>query len=115
MTFRIMSLLIVPLIFYSCTSHRTIEANNLNIQFHIKPGDKVRVQTKDNQKTEFVVTEVNDEAILGQNQKVLFTDIEKLQKQTVSAGENFGLITLTTIGAAAGVLSAASTFTVCCW
>ena len=32
---------------------------------------------------------------------MLFTDIEKLQEQTVSAGENFGIITIMTIGVAA--------------
>ena len=60
--------------------------------------------TKDKQETRFVVTEVTDEAVIGENQKVLFTDIAKLQEQTVSAGENFGIITLITIGVATGAV-----------
>ena len=57
----------------------------------------MRIVTKDNEETEFVVVEVTDEAIVGENQKVLFTDIIKLQEQTVSAGENFGIITIITL------------------
>jgi len=92
----------------SCASHTAVYPDPVNIQSVIKPGDTVIVMTKDNQETEFVVTEVTDEAIVGENQKVLFIDIAKLQEQTVSAGENFGIITLMTIGAAADGLSGAT-------
>jgi len=38
-----------------------------------------------------VVVEVTDEAIVGESETVLFTDITILRKQTVSAAENFWL------------------------
>ncbi len=111
--YLIFMLFIASLISVSCASHTAVYPDPVNIQSVIKPGDTVKVVTKDNQETEFVVIEVTDEAIIGENFKVLFTDIEKLQEQTVSAGENFGIITIMTIGAAAeGMSGAASGITI---
>lgn len=98
-------LLLFALILGSCASHTAVYPDPVNIQSVIKPGDKVKIVTNDNQETEFEVTDVTDEAILGENQKVLFTDIAKLQEQTVSAGENFGIISLFIIGGAAGAVA----------
>ncbi len=95
-------LLVFCLISASCASHTAVYPEPVNIQSVIQPGDTVKIVTKDNQETEFVVTEVTDEAIVGENQKLLFTDIIKLQEQTVSAGENFGIITMITLGIAGG-------------
>lgn len=99
---------VVSLISVSCASHTAVYPDPVNIKSVIKPGDTVIVMTRDNQETEFVVSEVTDEAIIGENHKILFADIEKLQEQTVSAGENFGIITLMTIGAAAEGMSGAA-------
>ena len=108
----ITSLIVFLLILASCASHTAVYPEPVNIQSVIKPGDTIKVVTKDNQEANFVVTEVTDKAIIGENHKILFSDIEKLQEQTVSAGENFGVITLITIGVAAegaaGALSGAS-------
>jgi len=101
LNYSVTIILVLSFILASCASHTAVYPDPVNIQSVIKPGDTVKVVTKDNQETEFVVKEVTDEAIVGENQKVLFTDIEKLQEQTVSAGENFGIITIMTIGVAA--------------
>jgi len=93
--------LVVSLIAASCASHTAVYPEPVNIQSVIKPGDTVKIVTKDNEETSFVVIEVTDEAIVGENQTVLFTDITKLQEQTVSAGENFLIITIMTVGAGA--------------
>jgi len=57
----------------------------------------VKIVTKDNEETSFVVVEVTDEAIVGESQTVLFTDITKLQKQTASAGEKILIISIITL------------------
>jgi len=93
-------LLIVSLLYASCASHTAVYPEPVNIQSVVKPGDKVKIVTKDNEESEFVVLEVTDDAILGENIKVLFTDITKLEEETVSGGENVGIITIMTIGAA---------------
>lgn len=104
--------LTLSLISASCASHTAVYPEPVNIQSVIKPGDKVRIVTKDNEETEFVVVEVTDEAIVGENVKVRFTNITKLEEETVSPGENFLVITIMTleagaqgIGGAAGGMS----------
>jgi len=99
--------LTLSLISASCASHTAVYPAPVNIQSVIKPGDTVKIVTKDNEETSFVVVEVTDEAIVGENVKVLFTDITKLEEQTVSAGENFGIITIITLGVAAGAAAGA--------
>ena len=94
--------LTISLISASCASHTAVYPEPVNIQSVIEPGDTVRIVTKDNEETEFVVIEVTEEAIVGESETVLFTDIVKLQEQTVSAGENFGIITIITLGIATG-------------
>jgi hypothetical protein len=94
--------LTLSLISASCASHTAVYPEPVNIQSVIQPGDTVKIVTKDNEETSFVVVEVTDEAIVGESETVLFTDITKLQEQTVSAGENFLIITIMTLGVAAG-------------
>lgn len=84
----------VSLLFASCTTHRSVEANNLNIQTHIQPGDKVRVITKDDKESEFVVTEVTDEAIVGENENLMFSNIAQLEEVSTPNGAKIILYTL---------------------
>jgi len=82
----------------SCASYLKVPSEPINIQSLLKKGDTVRIVAKDKREIEFVVVvvvEVSDEAIIGENEKVLFTDIFILEETSVSAGEN--------AGAAAGV------------
>lgn len=111
--------LIVPLVFASCASHTAVYPEPVNIQSNIQPGDTVKIVTKDNEETEFVVVEVTDEAIVGESQTVAFTNITILEKQTASAGKNFLVISLATIGVAAlvvlAVASGAGGNSYCCF
>jgi len=61
----------------------------INIKSVIAPGDIVRVTTKDNRKVEFEVVEVTDEAIIGENETIYFTNISKLEEMTATGDENF--------------------------
>ena len=65
------------------------DSDYLAIKWIFTPGDKVRVTTIDNRKVEFKVVKVTDEAIIGENEKVLFTDISNLEEMTAIAWENF--------------------------
>jgi hypothetical protein len=94
--FTVMLTLVTGLIFASCVASYTgVNTKTITIQSIIKPGDTVKIVTKDKEETSFVVVEVTDEAIVGESETVLFTDITKLQKQTVSGGENFWIWMLT--------------------
>ena len=101
--------LTLSLISASCASHTLVNPEPVNIQSNIKPGDTVKIVTKDNEETSFVVVEVTEEAIVGESETVLFADITELQEQTVSAGEKFLIISIITLGVATfAVLSIAS-------
>jgi hypothetical protein len=100
--------LTLSLISVSCASHTAVYPAPVNIQSVIKPGDTVKIVTKDNEETSFVVVEVTDEAIVGESETILFTDITKLQEQTVSAGKNFLIISIITLGVAAGAAAGAT-------
>lgn len=84
------------LISASCAAHDSIPLAPGNIQALIEPGDKVRIVTKDNEETEFVVAEVTDEAIVGENVEIAFADITKLEEETASTGDNtvFNIFTI---------------------
>ena len=93
--------LIVAMISTSCASNVNVHPEHINIQSVVEPGDTVKMVTKDNREIEFIVVEVSDEAIIGETEKVLFTDISKLEEMSVSAGENVLVITIKTLDAAA--------------
>jgi len=73
----------------SCTASYIVHPEPINIKTIIAPGDIVRVTTKDNRKVEFEVVEVTDEAIIGENESIHFTNISKLDKVPVSEITNF--------------------------
>jgi hypothetical protein len=68
----------------------------VNIKTIIKPGDTVKVTTKDNDFHELKVVEITDDAITGESEVLLFTEIDNIQKDTTS----FGRKTLRVIGGA---------------
>jgi len=96
--------LTLSLISASCASHTAVYPEPVNIQSVIEPGDTVRIVTKDNQETEFVVTEVTDEAIIGEKIRVPLNDVKGMEEETVSAGTNALNIAILTLGVAAGAV-----------
>jgi len=99
--------LMLAMIATSCASYVKVHSEPINIQSVVKKGDTVKIVTEDNKEIEFVVVEVSDEAIIGENEKVLFTDISNLEEMSVSAGENVLIIIGITTGAVVeGILDA---------
>ena len=99
--------LTLSLISASCASHTAVYPDPVNIQSVIEPGDTVRIVTKDNEETEFVVVEVTDEAIIGENIRVPLNDITGMEEETVSAGKNALNIVILTLGVASAVILSA--------
>ncbi len=74
---------IIPLLSYSCApTYHPVYPEPVNINTIIKPGESVKITTKDEKEYEFEVVEITDDAIVGETEKVLFTDIYKLQEIT---------------------------------
>jgi len=63
------------------------------IQLKLGKGDRVKIVTKDQREFELTVLEIGSDSIIGDSEKVQFTDISTLEKMNVSAGENALVIT----------------------
>ncbi len=106
-------IIITSFLAYSCApTYDPVYPEPVNIKTIIKPGDSVKITTKDKKEYEFIVVDITEDAIVGESEKVLFTEINKLQEMTVTSGENtsrgvVGTILIILMGAAAGASSAA--------
>ena len=77
------------LLFVSCAPKFTpVYPEALNIQSTIKPGDSVKIVTKTDEEFQFKVQEISSEAIMGSEQKVMFTDIYNIEKTTAKEFKN---------------------------
>ena len=85
-------IIIISFLAYSCApTYTPVYPEPVNIKTIIKTGDTVKVTTKDNKEYEFIVVEITEDAIVGETEKVLFEDINKLQKMVVlTSGEKAG-------------------------
>jgi len=101
------SLFVFSLLAYSCApTYDPVYPEPVNIKSIITPGETVIITTKDEKVYEFEVVEITDDAIVGESEKVLFTDIHKLQEMTATSfnktGDNILLI-LEVVGGAGAV------------
>jgi len=85
------SLIVFSLLAYSCApTYDPVYPEPVNIRSIITPGETVKITTKDENEYEFEVVEITDYAIVGKSEKVLFTDIHKLQEMTETSLNNTG-------------------------
>jgi len=77
------------LMFASCAPKFTpVYPEALNIQSTIKPGDSVKIVTKTDEEFQFKVQEISSEAIMGEEEKIMFTDIHYIEKTTPKEFKN---------------------------
>ena len=120
MKYQILITFIICFTTYGCApTYQSVYPEPVNIKSIITPGESVRVTTKDGIVHEFVVTEITDEALVGESNKILFTDINQLQEMTVTAEEKTNNAILAAplllifIGAAAAGAAAGSSGSCC--
>lgn len=83
-------LLVVGVMFLSCTSYRAIKVPD-DVQRTLQKGDSVKIVTKDGRELSFEVIDITAEAIIGDKQRILFSDIDRLEKRQFSPGKTAGL------------------------
>ena len=71
-------ILIVAFTAVSCTSYKVVKPPG--IENRVKAGDMIRVVTTDGRDVKFKVTAVTSDTIVGENQRVLLSDIATLEK-----------------------------------
>jgi len=92
---HIITALITSLILSSCTSSKLLrskyssdtEESRAFIAKNLHPGDRVKIITNDGRQLEFKVREINSEAIIGDKQQVLFSEIARLEKMQRDFGK----------------------------
>lgn len=100
----IAAVLILSLLLCSCTSSKLLkseyssdtEQTRLFITKHLSEGDRVKIITTDGRRLEFKVREINSEAIIGEEQHVLFSEIARMEKRQFHAGKT-GLLVGTVV------------------
>ena len=71
-----------------CTPAHTVKPLPNFVDAALAPGDRVRVETNDGKTTEFVITEIRDESIFGDQHQIRLNDIAKLEKLAWSRPES---------------------------
>ena len=95
---HIISVLITSLILSSCTSSKLLRSKSSSdteesrafIAKNLNNGDRVKIITNDGRQLKFKVREINSEAIIGDNQQVLFSEIAILEKMKFDLGKSIG-------------------------
>lgn len=87
---RVVSIiLIAALMLMSCTSVKTVRP--ADIPSSLKEGDTVKVVTNDGTEREFKIVTVTPEAIVGEDQRIEFADIMRVEKREIDAGKTAAL------------------------
>jgi len=87
----------------ACTTFTEINRTPESIHENIELGDVVKVTTTDRRKLEFEVVAINSQSISGDDEQVLFSDIDKIEKEKVNAART----TAETVSTAAAVVAVA--------
>ena len=77
-----------------CTTFKPMAAANTEvIPSRIKPGDEVRLTTRDGRVREFIIKEVTDKQLVGENESVVdLSDITDIERREFSTGKTVGLV-----------------------
>jgi len=77
--------LIVVLLTSCASKYEVVRPYDKWFQNTLESGDTVRIVTKDGRDLEFPIVFITSEAIVGEEQQVLFTEIAEVKKMEVSA------------------------------
>ena len=82
---------LIVVLLTSCASYTYKEFAPLdNLQSTLIPGDTVRIVIKDGRDLEFTIEAVTSEEIVGDGQRVLFSDIAKLEERELGDTQEDG-------------------------
>ena len=102
---RLGRILITSLLFLicGCVTHEYVplEKNtNVALPYDVAIGDTVKLITKQPNSFEFEITDISEDALIGENVEVAFADIWKLQKKEVDKATSAGVSIAIAWGAA---------------
>ena len=81
--------LLLPLFLLSaCAQWWEVRPYTDFVRAEIRPGDKLRIETRNGEKRKLTVVAVKDDRIVGERQTIALADIEKLEKQSKTSPSN---------------------------
>lgn len=85
---RTLCMLLALALLSSCTQWWQVRPYPDFISAEIKPGDEVRIETREGVRSKLVVVAVKDDRIIGENQTIMLNDIVLLEKHSKSPPAN---------------------------
>lgn len=88
---RIFGVVVLLVLLCGCRTMQPVEYGNwASLAGQVEAGDRVEVVTTDGRALDFVVVEVTDDALVGQDVRVPRGEIAQLRVEAVSKGRTFG-------------------------
>lgn len=81
-------MVLILLFLSACTPWWQVRPHTDFVKAEIQAGDQLRVETRDGEHSKFVVVQVEDDRIIGQDQTILLQDIVLLEKQSKNSPAN---------------------------
>ncbi len=104
-----LALLLVAVLIHGCTTTRPVPLSQEGIET-LRPGQEVRVVTRNDQVHQFKVSEITDQDLAGEDERIPFEDMTHLDRREFSGGRTTVLLVSLAAGVAVLVVIIVSTF-----
>ena len=95
---RIMVCILCISLATGCTTLKPLEpVESQAVLSRIKPGDTLRLTTRDGKVREFIVKEATDRELVGESERVNLSDITDMERREFSTGKTVGLVVGTVV------------------
>jgi len=95
--FKGVVLLLITSLLSACMVNQPIPPYADTIKNTVTPGTSVRVVTRDSLQRAFVVREVTDDGLVGDDDNIAYPDIKSIESQKIDAGKT-GMFVLAGVG-----------------
>lgn len=106
-TCRVLASILCLSLVSGCTTFKPLEHSGSQSAISlIRPGDEIRVTTRDSKAREFKVKEATDQQLVGENERVNLSDVTEIDRREFSTGKTVALAVLSII--IIGILTAST-------
>jgi len=89
---KTLALLLIACSLSGCTTWRPVPSEPKSISTVLRPGDELRLTTRDSRVRELTVREITGLSISGEQEQVPLSDIARMERREFSPGKTAGLV-----------------------